>query len=149
MRTREIERLMKKDCVIQQQYGDVCAADQLPMTIRYRPRLYIVNTDPRSKPGHHWTAFYFPRRGPAEFFDPIGHSPDHYNKRFKRALLKNARHYKYNKIRVQDIGTMTCGQFCLFYAYYRCRGFSMKRILNLLSDPLENERIVTLFVQHM
>ena len=91
---------MKKDCVIRQQYGDVCAADQLPMTIRYRPRIYIVNTDPRSKPGQHWTAFYFPRRGPAEFFDSLGHSPDHYHTRFKRVLLKNERRYKYNKIRV-------------------------------------------------
>ena len=44
---------------------------------------------------------------------------------------------------------MTCGQFCLFYAYYRCRGFSMKRILDLFSKPIDNERIVTHFVQHM
>ena len=67
MRTQEIKHLMNKDTVIRQHYGGVCAADQLPMTIRHRPRLYIVNTDPRSQPGQHWTVFYFPRRGPADF----------------------------------------------------------------------------------
>ena len=44
---------------------------------------------------------------------------------------------------------MTCGQLCLFYAYYRCRGFSMKRILDLSSKSDDNERIVTRFVQHV
>ena len=94
---------MKKDNAIRKQYGDVWIADQLPMIVRYRPRIYIVRTDPISKPRQHWTAFYFPCRGPAKFSDSIGHSPDHYHTRFKRALIEKKRRYKYNKIKLENI----------------------------------------------
>ena len=117
MRKQEMKRLLQNDSVIIQHYGDVCASDQLPMTIRYRPRIYIVNTDSSLKPGQYWIAFYFPRNGPAVFWDSFGYSPEHYDQRFKRVLLKNERRFIFNRIKVQDIGTMTCGQFCLFYAY--------------------------------
>ena len=140
---------MRRDPRIRRHLGNVCAADELPMTITYRPRTYIVNTDERYQPGSHWVVFYFPRRGPTEFFDSNGYPPEHYHKRFKKVLLKNGRYYIYNKHKVQAPGTMTCGQFCLFYSYYRCRGYTIKDIVNLLKDPIMNDRIVTRFVHRM
>ena len=148
MDTSEIKSYMKNDRIIRKQLGDVCAADELPIHIRYRPRIYIVNTDKRHQPGQHWVVFYFPKRGPAEFFDSNGYPPDYYHRRFKRVLVINGRSYKHNGVKLQEPGTITCGQFCLFYAYHRCRGYSMNQIVNVLGHPRDNEHLVTYFVRH-
>ena len=46
----------------------------------------VANTDPSSKPGTHWVAFYFPSKGKGEFFDSYGHPPIYYNNSFKNFL---------------------------------------------------------------
>ena len=127
------------------QFGGVVPADKLPRSIKWRPKVYIVNTDKSLQRGRHWVAFYFPLRGPAEFFDSMGHKPDYYYTQFKRVLLTNGQHYMYNEKRLQQYGTQICGQFCLFYAIHRCRGWSMKRIINQFK-PLNlnyNERLLS------
>lgn len=123
------------------QFGGVRPADKLPSKIKRRPRAYIVNTDKSHQPGRHWVAFYFPSRGPAEFFDSMGRPPDFYHKRFKNVLLNN---YIYNDKRLQQYGTRTCGHFCLYYVILRCRGWSMRRIVNTFDfvNLNYNERIV-------
>ena len=130
MNSSELRQWLSKDPVIRGQFGNVCAADELPMHIRHRPRIYIVNTDKRHQPGKHWVVFYFPRRGPAEFFDSNGHKPSYYRKRFQRVLVKNERRYIYNSIPVQYEGTQTCGHYCLYYTLFRCRGESMTQIVH-------------------
>ena len=149
MDTRQIRQYMRQDVYIRRQLGDVCAVDRLPMQISRRSRIYIVNTDESNRPGDHWVACYFPRQGPTEFFDSNGYGPDHYHRRFKRVLLKNGRYYRYNPVKVQSAGTMTCGHFCLYYAYYRCHGYTMKQIIDMLGDPQDNESFVIDFVKCM
>ena len=111
-------------------FGGVVSADKLPYTIKRRPTAYIVNTDESKQPGRHWVVFYFPSRGPVEFFDSMGRPPDYYYRRFKRVLLNNGRHFMYNDKRLQQQGTVTCGQYCIFYIVHRSRGWSMKRIVH-------------------
>ncbi len=106
--------------------------------------MYIVNTDESHQPGRHWVAFYFPSRGPSEFFDSMGRAPDYYHKRFKNVLLNNGGRYIYNDKSLQQYGTRTCGQFCLFYVIRRCGGWSMRRIVHTFDfvNLNNNERIV-------
>lgn len=72
---------------------------------------------------------HFRKRGPTEFFDSLGRAPEHYNRRFKRVLVKNGPRFIRNKSRVQPYGTLTCGHYCLKYLTYRCRGWTMNRII--------------------
>lgn len=58
---------LAKDC-----FKGVIPANELPTRVKQRPSAYIVNTDDRGQPGTHWVAFYFPKTGPSEFFDPLG-----------------------------------------------------------------------------
>ena len=53
----------------------ICTADQLKMQ---RGRFFISNTDTSQGPGEHWVTFYFPKHGPFEFFDSLGHMPEDY-----------------------------------------------------------------------
>jgi len=144
MNTSQIKRVLVSDVCARRQYGNVCPADRLPTLIRRRPRLYIVNTDVSGSPGTHWVAFYFPKRGPAEFFDPLGHKPEYYHNRFKNVLLLNGTRYLYSEHRVQGLHTLTCGQFCLYYALHRCRRWSFEKIMCSFSinDSLVNEKKV-------
>jgi hypothetical protein len=91
----------------------VCLADRLPTIIRRRPRLYIVYTDVSESPGTQWVAFYFPKQGPADFFDHIGHEQQYYHNQLKHVLLVKRMRYLYGRHSVQGLHMLTCGQFCL------------------------------------
>jgi hypothetical protein len=125
--------------------GDVCPADLLPSVILRKPKFYIVNTDVSGRPGSHWVTFYFPRRGPPEFFDPAGRAPEHYHRRFRNVLMINGPRYLYSGHRVQDYDSPTCGHFFLYYVFQRRRGFSMSNIVSTSKTLHENE--VIRFVQ--
>lgn len=63
MNNLELERLLEGYPV------QVCAADQLRAN---KGQFVITNTDTSDGPGKHWVTFYFPKRGPYEFFDSLG-----------------------------------------------------------------------------
>ena len=94
----------------------------------------IVNTKESCNPGQHWLAIYFPRVGPCEFFDSLGHKPLYYSWRLERYLKKHGGYYIRNKLRYQQPGTKTCGEFCCYYLRQRCRGRKMRDILNDFDD---------------
>ena len=66
MNTLQIERLLKKDLKSKTIFKKVCALDQLEKPTF--PSAYVINSDPSSKPGEHWVAVYFDKRGRGEYF---------------------------------------------------------------------------------
>lgn len=129
MFTSELLHNLQSDPLTRRQLGDVCAADQIPLTIHSRPRLFIVNTDVSGLPGTHWVLFYFPLNGTVEFFDPAGQAPEKYQARFKAILILNGPSYVHNVSRFQPPGSTLCGEYCLYFAKIRCRGFSYAQTL--------------------
>ena len=61
----------------------ICTADQLKIQ---RGRFFISNTDTSQGPGEHWVTFYFPKRGPFEFFDSLGHMTEDYGVGLEKIL---------------------------------------------------------------
>ena len=76
MKGIEVEKFLKRDVVTRKCYRGILAADQLPK--QFKPGLYVVNTDPKSKPGQHWVVFYKTQTH-LEFFDLLGHKPSYYH----------------------------------------------------------------------
>lgn len=114
-RSRDQKRLHKRILSVR-----VLAADEVPLTIRWRPRMYVVNTyQKRENNDTNWTAFYFPKQGPAEFFDSCGKAPEIYHRRFKKALIWNRPCYAHSNARVQSYDTKTCGQYYIYYLKLR------------------------------
>ena len=148
MNTTELHQLLTRDPVTGPHLGRVCALDQLPKKVTHRPKLYIVNSQPGHKPGKHWFALYFPKVGPAEFFDSLGHGPRYYSWGLERYLKKQGGYYIRNQRRYQQVGTKTCGEFCYYYAYHRCTGQSMTQIVMDFHERHlnNNETRVTEFV---
>jgi len=140
MDTRQLHAALQNLPLASHVLGGVLPADRLPPRVTDKPKLYVVNTDPSHLPGKHWTAFYFPRDAPAEYFDSLGKKP---LPEFQQFLEENSNHgYMYNKKRLQGYKTNSCGHFCLFYATYRCQmNLSMENIIGKLSDNLEENDI--------
>lgn len=109
--------------------------------------LYILNTDKSSGPGEHWCAAFFDDcKG--EFFDPFGMPPHTYN--FPNLLeTQSVGNILYNNIMVQDLESDACGFHCIFYSHFRCRGYSMKEILNMYNykNLKRNDEMVIEFVK--
>ena len=142
MNTNELKEYMLRDDFISQQYGGVVALNEIPTKID-KPSIYIVNSDPNYLPGTHWYAVYFNQV--SEHFDSAGFDPC---EPLTNQLIANSFKFRYNTNRVQNYYTETCGLFCLFYSYFRCRSFTFVEIMDMFSNNLElNENIVKSFYE--
>ena len=103
---------------------------------------FVVNTKPHGSPGEHWVAIY-KENNKKEYFDSYGFPP--LVTEIKTFIGKN---YRYNKATLQNFDTVVCGEYCIYFLYYRCRGYSMRDIVKFLFDePSRNDEIVDDFVR--
>lgn len=142
MWSSQIASTLHSDPVCSLQFAGIYASDDLPEMINKKPSLYVCNTDVAAGLGLHWIVFYFPDNEIAEFFDSLGHPPEHYSSHFETFLTKNSTSYKFQTKRLQGIGAGTCGQFCLFYAIHRCRGWTLKDVVSHFNWWLDNDQAV-------
>ena len=138
MNNRELERLLIGYPVT------VCASDQIQVR---KGHFVISNTDNSKGPGKHWVTFYFPRHGALEFFDSLGHSPDHYKAGFEKLLTTN---YWMNSDRIQDYGSDSCGFYCVYYVISRRAGLTFKDIVKHFNvhDKTRNDQYVIHYVNN-
>ena len=101
----------------------ICTADQLKIQ---RGRFFISNTDTSQGPGEHWVAFYFPKRGPFQFFDSLGHMQEDYGVGFEKILKRK---YLKNVGQLQQSTSNVCGLYCAYYVIKRHQGKTMKDIV--------------------
>jgi len=98
-------------------YLGIFAQDEIPTnlkTITY-PACFLANTDPSTKPGSHWVAFFLSSPSKIDFFDSYGFHPRVYG--FSLPVTN------YNHTQYQTFNSKVCGQFSIFYLYSRihCR----------------------------
>lgn len=142
MRTEELEAYMLNDPYIRHYYGGVVPLDKLPKRID-KQTVFIVNTDPAHLPGKHWLAVFFTNVN--EHFDSSGFYP---NSAIEKELITHGPKFCYNTKRVQAFYSDTCGLYCLFYCYFRCRGLSFREIIDMFTPNLHlNEHIVNQFYE--
>lgn len=150
MNTQQLEQVINRDAITRAKFGGVFAENSLPKHIETFPCGFIANTEPESKPGQHWIAFYFSSPQQGEFFDSYGHEPVFYSKRFKRFLDQNAETWISNKKELQSYFTAVCGEYCIFYLLHRARGVPMDTIVNLFSSDKDyNDHLVYQYVKKL
>jgi hypothetical protein len=124
----QLENLMAQ-CSHGHQFKGVYAKDMLP-THLFKNGGYIVNTQNSDQPGQHWCAFYFPRNGIIEYFDPYGIIPLH--KEFLDFM--DNKEFIYNSVPIQNPRSEACGPYCVFYLCARINGFAFFDIIKHLID---------------
>ena len=152
MDTTQIHHVLSNHPSTKSCFKGVFASDEFPNKInRHRKQCYVVNTDPSSKPGLHWVAFYY-SDGEGFFFDSYGNPPDFYKHEFKEHLDRNADSWTYNTKRLQGTMSSVCGQYCIFFLIKRCRSspkLSYSHILRSFGrDYDRNDKKVNTWFNH-
>ena len=127
---------MNADECMKNTWWGVFTRDELPQSLLNVG--YIINTDNKNQLGQHWVALWIEKNS-IEFMDSFGLRAEHYGWLF----IKQINH---SSIRVQSYDSISCGAFCLYYLFYRCRNVSMSSILRSCSCT---EYIVTDFVKNL
>ena len=146
MNTLELERCISVDPVLSVQCLGVFPRNKIPDVEAY-PCSAIINLDKHNESGSHWVCAYFDHNGNAEYFCSYGQAPEH------REILQFLKKYsvsepKWNKKCLQSLITSTtCGQWCLYFLYFRHRFKTMGSIVkDFTSDYGKNDVFVTKFV---
>lgn len=149
MNTTQLRHVLSKDPFVKKSFGGVYACDQLPsIRINEYPKSFVVNTDPKNLPGSHWIAIYFEDEQHGEFFDSYGHHPNIYNEYFLNFMNTHSTEWKHNEKGLQSAFSNVCGQYCIYFLYYRSRGIPMSSIVNRFSfNKSQDDQIVYNFVK--
>ena len=148
----ELTRILMGNEVTSPYFCGVISHDQLNLRPTPPEGFFVCNTDASDGPGEHWLVLaWINQEEPIEFFDSLAKSPDNYHLNFENFLMTQGSSYKYSIKRIQASDSIMCGQFCVFYAYHRCKGYSMEDILAMFSssDLHRNDIIVDKFVNNL
>ena len=134
MDAHELRAIISRDIRLNRQFLDVFAADELPYQIPVGG-LAIVNCCERTEPGKHWIAICQETSNRLEFFDSYGFEPAMYNLENKLPI-SNA--VVYNSKTLQSIYSDVCGQYCLYYCYFKARGYALSDIVSVFSNDYKS-----------
>lgn len=144
-----LDKIMRQDKHVAPYFAGVFAADTLPIRLHQRPALLICNTDPVSKPGTHWVAFYIGKHGEGEFWDSYGMPP--IVPLHRKFLDRMCKKWTHNPTSLQAIDSLVCGEYCALYLFHRAHGHTLDCFVKKYfdaKDPHKNDAVVEkLFVR--
>lgn len=140
METNEIYAALKTKKETKDSIDRVCAIDELieKNKIKYNSSgitFVVVNLDKSYEAGSHWVALCIPadEKNIAEYFDSYGNTPNE--------LLSNYLGGKYimQTRQLQGLTSTICGQWCIYYIWCRCRGYTLSEISNTFKYKSQEE----------
>ena len=132
MNTKQLWNALCFNPVTNKYFDGIYSSDTLKDIVD-KPELIICNTDPSNKPGEHWVLFFF-NNNSVDFFDSLGRDINYYGSVFLDFIANFSDNYKQCLERMQPIESDLCGQYCLYYAFAACNGFSMEEIVHNIPD---------------
>ena len=144
----DIFRILEDCAITRKHFVNVFAHDQLPSyNIRKRKWIIVCNASPSSSRGTHWFLL-FKENDTIELIDSLGANPTTYN---LVPFLKsqNTDQCVYNSMRLQSLQSKVCGHYCLFFAFWRCMGYTLEDILQIFNevDLNDNDSLVLRFYE--
>ena len=146
MNTAQIERILRRDPYCKKIFKGVYARDQIKR-VSY-PSACIINSDPSTRPGRHWIAVFFDRRGNGQYFDSYGLPPEVLG--FTEFMNRNSKQWIWNRKTLQELYSAVCGQYCIYFVLFRCRGVSLRSVTSHFSSNLsENDHRIARFIRNL
>ena len=139
-----INKILLSNKVTKDSFIGVFSSDILPSCAQ--TGYYVVNLDMSQQPGSHWIAIEISKsKCKNEYFDSYGLGPP--TACFKRFMKYN---YIYNSKRLQHSLSTTCAQWCIYYIWRKCQGWSLRNILKPFysKDFLINDHMLNLVVNN-
>ena len=108
---------------------------------------YIVNLNDSTQPGSHWVVINV-KPNIIEYFDSFGLNAPHEVVELSHTLGLN---YIYNSTQYQDLNSVLCGYWCLYFVNESQKGRSYYDILKPFShtDTQFNERMIVDYFQSL
>lgn len=128
----------------------VYARDELPKKITKWPTALVVNTDPRSRPGEHWVAFFMRDKDTIEYFDPYGIRPLYIE--YFDFIKRNCKRWYYNELHFQPTIPLSvaCGLYCTLYIRIRCNGISFNDFIRLFAKNIKfNDLLLQIYLKYI
>ena len=140
MNSNEISAALRRDRFTRDQFVGVFAADDLPPEKEF-PGGYIVNTEPSSKSGQHWVAFFCNDQY-LECFDSFGANPAKYSPYIAEWIKSGGLRVKQKEV-LQSQDSTVCGQYCMLFILCRCRNISYENFMSMFGKNKNvNDRLV-------
>ena len=139
-----INKILLSNKVTKDSFIGVFSSDTLPSYAQ--TGYYVVNLDTSQQPGSHWIAIKISKsKCKNEYFGSYGLGPP--TVCFKRFMKYN---YIYNSKRLQHSLSTTCAQWCIYYIWRKCQGWSLRDILKPFysKDFLINDHVLNLVVNN-
>ena len=105
----------------------VFPCDKLPNII-HAPCSFICNTDPSNKPGTHWIAMFFDTETSMDYFDSNGITPSGPFAKY----LKPVEKIRFSIVRLQDPGSIVCGEYAVHFLKSRSLGQTLDEFVNCM-----------------
>ena len=132
-------------------FRGVISRDQIALIDRSKIKnpagYYIVNLNDSTQPGSHWVVIHVRRPpDPIEYFDSFGLNAPHEVVELSDTLGVN---YIYNSTQYQDLKSVLCGYWCLYFVNESRKGKSFYDILKPFShtNTQFNERLIVEYFQ--
>ena len=103
----------------------------------------IINLDSLEGLGTHWVCCWFSKEH-FEYFDSFGLPPPlEWEKNIMR-WFPNMKFFLRNNYQIQDVNSVRCGYYCLYFLNEKNRGKSFVEILKMfsMSNPKKNEKLI-------
>lgn len=141
MNTKQLYKALIQNEITEPFFDGIYPRDLL-VDITSKPNLIICNTDTSDKKGEHWLLFFFNKDKSVDFFDSLGKNIYSYGKEIVNFAKTYAVSFNESTDRMQPFNSSLCGHYCLFYAYYKCKGYNMKNILKKMSSADKVKKFV-------
>ena len=150
MNTQQIEQKLMSDQATSEYFIGVFAADQLPtVKINQDVWLLICNCCPINMPGEHWIALFGNARQEIEMFDSFGFSPNVYDGVHQFIREQHPTLLRYNTHQLQSLDSDACGPYCILYAYYRSRGWTLDSIVENIVERMNRDDFIKFIVENV
>lgn len=127
MNSKQIFQALSRDNYVRPMFAGVFALDMLPSETE--KSAFVINLDPSDKPGSHWVSVFLDKvNSTAIYFDSYG-DKSKIPSEITLFLRQNCISYSTNCKMYQGPCSITCGHYCLYFLYHKCRGVPFQDIL--------------------
>ena len=136
--TKNLDEILKNNPVTKRFYLGTYPSCISPITFK-KKYSFITNTDSHELGGKHWCAWMVDGKN-ITFFDSFGRHPT--DPAFPYKDIIKGFNVKYNKTRLQDFSSSTCGHYCIQFLYILSLGLDLDFMLKDYDSNFRNNDIV-------
>lgn len=144
MNSNQLDRILGKNYYTKKYFKGVYSSNNIP-TYKIFPHCFVANTDKKGTFGEHWVGFFIKDDKNAEYFDSYGEDPNRDITKF----LSNFSKVNLNNRSIQSPFSDSCGHYCVYYIYNKCKGISFIEIIKNLLSSKTSDSLVKYFVKFL